>query len=129
MKAGRAQNSHDRELRLFGSELPQLKSSLHGPSDYTYVIKRFLGEKIERRESGIVFREAPPGQFLDWHSAPRRQYIVQLAGEVEIGLGDGSTVRYQPGDARLVADTTGQGHTTRVIGDQPSITAVIPLAD
>jgi hypothetical protein len=28
-----------------------------------------------------------------------------------------------------VEDTTGQGHTTRVVGDQPSITAVIPLAD
>ena len=79
--------------------------------------------------TSIVFREAPPGQFLDWHPAPRRQYIVQLAGEVEIGMGDGSMVRYKPGDARLVADTTGQGHTTRVIGDQPSITAVIPLAD
>ncbi|MEE8442228.1 MAG: hypothetical protein V3S37_00640 [Dehalococcoidia bacterium] len=77
----------------------------------------------------IVFREAPPGRFSDWHTAPRRQYIIQLSGEVEVGLRDGSTVRYQPGDARLVADTSGEGHTTRVVGDRPSITAVIPLAD
>jgi hypothetical protein len=36
-------------------------------------------------------------------------------------------VRWQPGDARLVEDTRGQGHTTRVIGGEPCIHAVIPL--
>jgi len=78
---------------------------------------------------GIIFREAPSGRYSDWHTAPRRQYIIQLSGQVEIVLGDGTTVRYQPGDARLVEDTTGQGHTTRVIGDQPSITATIHLTE
>ena len=76
----------------------------------------------------ISFREWPPGHFIDWHPAPRRQYIISLSGRIEIGLGDGSTQSYGPGDARLVEDTSGQGHTTRVVGDQPSITAVIPLA-
>lgn len=78
---------------------------------------------------GIIFRETPSGRYSDWHTAPRRQYIIQLSGQVEIGLGDGTTVRYQPGDARLVEDTTGQGHTTRVVGDQPSITATIHLTE
>lgn len=77
----------------------------------------------------ISFQEWPPGRFIDWHPAPRRQYVISLSGQIEIGLGDGSTSRYGPGDARLVEDTTGKGHTTRVVGDQPSITAVIPLAD
>lgn len=77
----------------------------------------------------INFQEWPAGRFIDWHPAPRRQYVISLSGQIEIGLGDGSTSRYGPGDARLVEDTTGQGHTTRVVGDQPSITAVIPLAD
>lgn len=77
----------------------------------------------------INFREWPPGHFIDWHPAPRRQYIISLRGEIEIGLGDGTTFRYGPGDARLVEDTTGQGHTTRVVGDVPSLTAVIPLAN
>jgi len=78
---------------------------------------------------GIIFSETPAGNFLDWHTAPRRQYIIQLSGQVEIGLADGTTVRYQPGDTRLVEDTTGHGHTTRVVGNQPSITATIPLAN
>ena len=83
--------------------------------------------------SSITFREWPAGHFIDWHPAPRRQYIISLSGYVEIGLGDGTTVRYNPGDARLVEDTTGRGHTTRLTdersGDQPCIHAVIPLAE
>ena len=77
----------------------------------------------------INFQEWPPGRFVDWHPAPRRQYVISLSGQIEIGLGDGTASRYGPGDARLVEDTTGQGHTTRVVSDQPSITAVVPLAD
>lgn len=77
----------------------------------------------------IVFQEFPVGTFVDWHPAPRRQYVIILAGELEIGLGDGTLRRFGPGDARLVEDTTGQGHTTRALGDAPVLTAVIPLAD
>ena len=77
----------------------------------------------------ILFMTWPSGHFIDWHPAPRREYVISLSGRLEIGLGDGSTRRFGPGDARLVEDTTGQGHTTRVIGEQPSVTAVIPLAD
>ena len=76
----------------------------------------------------IVFREMPAGTFIDWHPAPQRQYVIILSGELEIGFGDGTTRRFGAGDARLVDDTTGQGHTTRAIGDAPVLTAVVPLA-
>ena len=36
----------------------------------------------------IAFRESPVGQFLDWHPAPRRQFVIILSGQLEIGLGD-----------------------------------------
>jgi hypothetical protein len=55
--------------------------------------------------------------------------VITLTGRIEIGLGDGSVGSYGPGDARLVEDTTGQGHTTRVVGSIPSTMAVIPVAD
>ena len=77
----------------------------------------------------ITFREWPPGHFIDWHPAPRRQYIISLSGIIEIGLEDGVTHRFVAGDARLVEDTSGKGHTTLVPGDEPSISAVIPLAE
>jgi quercetin dioxygenase-like cupin family protein len=75
----------------------------------------------------IVFAQQPGGTFIDWHPAPRRQYVILISGELEIGFGDGTVRRFGPGDARLVEDTTGQGHTTRFVGS-PVITAVIPLA-
>jgi quercetin dioxygenase-like cupin family protein len=76
----------------------------------------------------ISFREDPVGRFIDWHPAPRRQFVIILSGQLEIGLGDGSKQVFGPGDARLVEDTTGKGHTTRVHGTQSCVTATIPLA-
>ena len=77
----------------------------------------------------IVFRTDPVGKFQDWHPAPRRQWVITLYGEAEIGLGDGSVHRYGPGHATLAEDLTGQGHTTRVVGSVPRVTATIPLSD
>jgi cupin domain len=76
----------------------------------------------------ITFSEWPVGRFLDWHPAPRRQFVIILSGQLEIGLGDGTTHVFGPGDARLVEDTTGKGHTTRTLGTQPCVTATVPLA-
>ena len=77
--------------------------------------------------SRILFAEMAPASFLDWHPAPRRQYVIILSGTLEIGLGDGTTRRFGAGDARLVEDTTGQGHTTRAVSKEPVVTAVVPL--
>jgi hypothetical protein len=54
--------------------------------------------------------------------------VIILSGQLEIGLGDGSKHVFGPGDARLVEDTTGQGHTTRVVSQVPVVTATVPLA-
>jgi hypothetical protein len=77
--------------------------------------------------TGIVFRTTEAGNFLDWHPAPRRQFVITLAGEVEIGLADGSVHRFGPGHVTLAEDLTGKGHTTRVVGNVPRITATIPI--
>ena len=77
----------------------------------------------------ITFSERDSGHFIDWHPAPRRQYVICIQGGIEIGLGDGSVHQFGPGDARLVEDTTGQGHTTRSTGGGKCVTATIPLAD
>ena len=79
--------------------------------------------------TNIMFREWTAGHFIDWHPAPRRQYVICIAGQIEIGLGDGSKHLFGPGDARLVEDTTGQGHTTLTAGSEPGITCTVPLAD
>jgi quercetin dioxygenase-like cupin family protein len=79
--------------------------------------------------TGITFRVAPPGYVLTWHCAPRRQYTITLSGEAEIEVGDGTVKRIGPGDVVLAEDLTGQGHITRVVGQQPRFSVVVPLAD
>ena len=79
--------------------------------------------------TGIQFRKVESGNFVDWHNAPRRQYVINLSGQVEIGLGDGSVHRFGPGHVTLAEDMTGRGHTTRVVGNVPRITASVPLGD
>lgn len=79
--------------------------------------------------TGITFRISPPGYFLNWHNAPRRQYTITLSGEVEVAVGDGTVRRLGPGDILLAEDLTGQGHTTRVVSKEPRLAAVVPLAD
>lgn len=82
-----------------------------------------------RDTTHIVFREAQVGNSSDWHTAPRRQFVIILSGQLEIGLGDGSKQVFGPGDARLVEDTTGKGHTTATHGNVPCVTATIPLTN
>jgi mannose-6-phosphate isomerase-like protein (cupin superfamily) len=77
---------------------------------------------------GIAFRVAPPGYVLDWHCAPRRQYSIALSGTAEIEVGDGTVARIGPGDVVLAEDLTGQGHVTRVVGPEPRVYAIVPLA-
>ena len=42
---------------------------------------------VENAEN-IHFRRYQPGNFIDWHVAPRRQYVITLEGQVEVALGD-----------------------------------------
>tara|TARA_B100000749_G_C18243109_1_gene389186 strand:- start:231 stop:599 length:369 start_codon:yes stop_codon:yes gene_type:complete len=79
--------------------------------------------------TGITFRIAEPGYFLNWHCAPRRQYTVTLSGEAEIVVGDGTTQRVGAGDVLLAEDLTGQGHTTRVVSTEQRLSIVVPLED
>lgn len=90
------------------------------------------GEKMQttvlQAASGVVFRRAPVGQVLDWHPAPRRQYVVTLSGEWDIECGDGTVRRFRAGDVMLAEDLTGQGHTSKVVGSQAHVFMTVPLA-
>ncbi len=78
---------------------------------------------------GVMFSRMEPGTFMDWHNAPRRQYVLTLSGAVEIGLGDGSVHRFGSGEGILAEDLTGRGHTTRAVGNEPRVSVAIPIPD
>lgn len=77
--------------------------------------------------TGMFFRRAPASHLNDFHPAPRRQYIITLSGQVEIETGDGVVKRFGKGDITLADDTTGHGHITRVVGNEPRVYITIPL--
>jgi quercetin dioxygenase-like cupin family protein len=79
--------------------------------------------------TGVIFTRVASGAFSDWHNAPRRQYVITLAGAVEIGLGDGAVRRFGPADVILAEDLTGKGHTTRASGNEPWLMMIVPLKD
>ena len=77
--------------------------------------------------TGIVFRTTGHACNLDWHNAPCRQFVIPLEGKVEIELGDGTKRQFGPGDILLAEDTTGRGHTSCAVNDQPRRTIFITL--
>jgi len=66
--------------------------------------------------TGIIFREVPPEYDLDWHPAPRRQYIINLDAGVQLTASDGETRRIGAGEVILVEDTWGKGHLSKALG-------------
>ena len=65
--------------------------------------------------TGIIFREVQPDYDLDWHPAPRRQYIINLDAGVQITASDGEVRVIGAGEVILVEDTTGKGHLSKAV--------------
>jgi hypothetical protein len=79
------------------------------------------------KATGVVFRETTGDYNYDFHPAPRRQYVVNLEGEVEIEVGDGTKRILRSGDILLAEDTTGQGHISRAVAGTPRKSLFITL--
>ena len=64
---------------------------------------------------GIIFREVEPSYDWDFHTAPQKQYIILLDGEIEIETSLGEIRRFNTGEILLLEDTSGKGHKTKNI--------------
>src|SRR6266513_3135666 len=75
------------------------------------------GGKLSARlpATGIIFREVPPTYDLDWHPAPRRQYVINLDAGARITASDGESRKIGAGEVILVEDTTGKGHLSKAL--------------
>ncbi len=61
----------------------------------------------------VKIQHFPEPRTMDFHPLPDRRLIIHLSGEVEIGLSDGTKQLFRAGDARLMEDVTGKGHSHR----------------
>jgi hypothetical protein len=61
--------------------------------------------------SGCQLRRSPVGFRSDWHCTPKPQWLFVLDGEMEIGLRDGTTRVFRPGEHFFSADVLPDGAT------------------
>ncbi len=69
--------------------------------------------------TSLVFREVQATYALDWHPAPRRQFIVNLDNGVRVTASDGESRVIGAGEVLLVEDTWGKGHQSIAMNDRP----------
>jgi hypothetical protein len=83
---------------------------------------------------GLQLRLSPVGFRSEFHCTETPQWVFILGGQMEIGLQDGSSRIFQPGqhffsDDRLPAgavfDAQVHGHWSRQLGPDPLVTAFV----
>lgn len=83
---------------------------------------------------GLQLRESPVGFRSQFHCTGAPQWLFVLKGQMEIGLQDGSSRMFGPGDHFYSADTLPEGatfdpavhgHWSRQVGDEPLVTAFV----
>ena len=96
--------------------------------DIEYVEETKAGKFSERLPAtGIIFRQVQPTYDLDWHPAPRRQYIINLDGGVKITASSGEVREIGAGEVILVEDTHGKGHSSKAIEGKMRRSIFVPI--
>ena len=88
------------------SHFEDVQKPLHSAGDIGFLSDAEAADKV-------IFRKVIPSYDYDFHTAPARQYIVLLNGEIEIETSLGEKRQIKAGNILLVEDTTGKGHRTR----------------
>jgi len=87
-----------------------------------------------RHSGGYQLRESPVGFRSDFHCTENPQWVFILRGQMEIGLQDGSSQVFGPGDhfysadllpAGAAFDPARHGHWSRQVGDEPLVTLFV----
>jgi hypothetical protein len=83
---------------------------------------------------GFQFRTSPVGFRSAFHCTTTPQWLIVLQGAMEIGLQDGSSRTFQPGQGfysndtlpeSTVFDASLHGHWSRQVGDVPLVTVFV----
>ena len=51
----------------------------------------------------------------DWHIAPAKTFTINVVGDIEAEVSDGTKVKIGKGDLVFLEDRTGRGHITRLL--------------
>lgn len=84
--------------------------------------------------AGVQLRESPVGFASTFHCTTAPQWLVVLRGAMEIGLQDGTSRVFGPGEHFYSADVLPDGatfdpalhgHRSRQVGDEPLVTMFV----
>jgi len=62
----------------------------------------------------------------DWHTAPRKQFAINMTGELEVEITNGTRRKIGAGDLVFLEDVTGRGHVTRALGPITNLFLHVP---
>lgn len=83
---------------------------------------------------GLQLRHSPVGFRSQFHCSPHPQWVFILGGQMEIGLQDGVSRVFKPGEhfysadmlpAGATFDATIHGHWSRQVGAEPLVTLFV----
>jgi hypothetical protein len=99
-----------------------------GPSGLMEVIHIFAGEDGVSHVNRVKVTGSPkplPAHSVvttsiaqgteDWHIAPAKTFTINVVGDIEGEVSDGTKVRIGKGDLVFLEDRTGKGHITRLL--------------
>lgn len=72
-------------------------------------------------DSAVVSFE--PGFVAPFHNTPAPTWMMIMAGRIALGVSDDRWVELVPGDMIHMTDATGEGHRSRVVGDERVVMA------
>ena len=113
--AGGESRFEDAEIELIASDYVSLAPPL------------YLSDS--RAATQFAFMKAPAGWASDWHPSSGRNLFFVLSGEWEVTASDGETRRFVVGNVLLVEDTSGKGHSSRVVSETDSLAAMVQLGN
>lgn len=86
--------------------------------------------------TGYQFRQSPVGFRSQFHCTTEPQWLVVLSGEMKIGLQDGNSRNFKPGDhfysadllpAGASFDPAVHGHWSCQVGEHPLVTLFVKV--
>jgi len=75
------------------------------------------------------FLHLPAGWVGELHPSPIRMWIFVLEGQMHFEASNGEARQISPGNALLLEDTVGRGHSSRVVGPLAATLAVVRLPE
>ena len=96
-------------------------------TDFAPPARPFFVSPIEKASGYVVIR-LPVGWVGDPHPSPGRQILFCLSGALKVTAGNGEIRTVKAGDAWLMEDTSGKGHRSEVVSDEPFDAAIVLLS-